>query len=236
MKFLGIGLLPIGSNKEKKTFQTLKDLSETVVKCVEKFSEGVKAYSNQEIEKGEKILSEVDNLESEADKYGLKFESKLGEGAFLPAFRSDLSRLAESIDETADMAEDSLREINRRTKLFKNLSEAEKKNEEVASIRTGLVEIAEKAVKAAYVQNEAVSVLMDDMDEALKKAEEIHLTERDSDDKEDEIAVELYKYEELLDPISVMQTRNLIDGFGKISDAAETSGDIISAMVHAIRT
>lgn len=236
MKFLGISLLPIGGNKEKKTFQTLTELSKTVVKCAEKFREGVQAYSNQNIEEGEKLLFEVDEIESEADIYCFQFESKLGEGAFLPVFRGDLSRLAESIDDTADMAEESIREIHRRTKLFDDLSQAEKENEKVASIRTGLVKLAGKAVESARVLDETVSTLTENMDKAAEKAEEIHSKEKDSDDKEDELAVELHKYEELLDPISVMQVRGLIDRFGAISDAAEASGDIISAMVYALKT
>lgn len=235
MKFLGISLLPIGGKREKKTLQTLENLSKTVVKCVEKFREGVQAYSERSIEKGEEILLEVDGLESEADKYGLQFETELGKGVFLPNFRGDLSRLAESIDETADMAEESMREIHKRTKLFDDLAQAEEKNEQVKSIRTGLVELAGKAVTSVRVQDEAVSVLMDDMDEAIEKAEEIHRKERDSDDKEDEIALELHKHEELLNPLSVMQVRRLIDRFGAISDAAEASGDTISAMIHALR-
>ncbi len=235
MKFLLVNLLPLGGNKEKESFRILKKLSSSVVETVVKFREGVKAYAEQNYEKGEDILEKVDELESEADSFGFKFESILGEGAFLPAFRGDLSRLAESIDDTADMAEEAIREIHRRPKIFQILAEAEKKNEEAKSLRTGLVDLAEKAVESAKTQNEAISLLMNDMDKAADKAEEIHLRERESDDKEDELAVTLYEYEELLDPLTVMQMRGLIDRFGGISDSAEKSGDIISAMTHALK-
>lgn len=235
MKYLAVSLLPFGGKREKKTFKTLKDLSSSVVASVVKFEEGVTAYSEQDFEEGGDLLIEVDELESEADKHGFKFESMLGGGAFLPAFRGDLSRLAESIDDIADMAEESLREIYRRPKVFEVLAEAEKEDEEVKSIRTGLVELAGKSVASVQSLDEAVSILMDDMDAAAEKAEEVHRKERDSDIKEDDIAKELYRHEDLLDPVTVLQVRRLIDDFGSISDSAESSGDILSAMTESLK-
>jgi len=234
--FLEIALLPIGGGKEKEAFKILDNLSNNVLRNVEKFREAAEAYTEGDIEKGDKLFVEVDKIESEADKDGLKFEYKLGEGAFLPSFRGNLSRLAESIDDTADQATDALKEIHRRPKLFEELKEAEQKDENAKVLRQGLVDIAEKAVESTQTQKKAVSVLIDDMDEAIEKAEEIHLKERDSDKIEDKLAKDLYKYEELLNPITVMQMRELISRFGGVSDSAETSGDIISSMVHALKT
>lgn len=236
MGFLEIALLPIGGGKEKEAFKILDNLSNNVLRNVEKFREAAEAYTEGDIEKGDKLFVEVDKIESEADKDGLKFEYKLGEGAFLPSFRGNLSRLAESIDDTADQATDALKEIHRRPKLFEELKEAEQKDENAKVLRQGLVDIAEKAVESTQTQKKAVSVLIDDMDEAIEKAEEIHLKERDSDKIEDKLAKDLYKYEELLNPITVMQMRELISRFGGVSDSAETSGDIISSMVHALKT
>lgn len=230
-----IYLLPIGGKREKKTFETLKELSSTVVETVDRFEDGVIAYSEGKLDEGEDLLDEVDQLESEADKHVSEFESELGEGAFLPTFRGDLSRLAESIDNISDRAEDSIREIYRRPKIFDDLAEAEEKNEGVKSIRTGLVNLAGKAVESAKSLDKAVSVLMEDMSEAGERTEEVHRYEGESDNKEDEIAANLYKYEDLLHPITVMQIRELIEKFGAISDSAETSGDILSAMVFALK-
>lgn len=235
MLFLEISLLPIGGKKEKETYQTLKELSNTVVKTVEKLQEGVQEYSEQNYEGGKDYLQKVDQLESKADEVGLKFELELGKGAFLPAYRGDLSRLAESIDDTADRAEETIREIDRRTRLFDELSDAEKENDEIKSVREGLVELAEKAVLSAKSQDEAVSILMDDMDKAAEKAEEIHRREHESDELEDKLTRELYRHEDFLNPITVMQTREVIDKIGSISDSAETTGDILSAMVNALK-
>ena len=235
MDFLKVSLLPVGGRREKKTYERLKEHSKTVVKSLEKFEEGIKAYSEQDFEKGKTLLQKVDELESEADKKGYEFESKLREGAFLPAFRGDLSELSESIDDIADMAEESIKEVYRRPKVFDELVEAESKDEDAKTIRKGLVELAGNAVSAGRTTHEAVSVLMDDMDAAAETAEEIHRVEHDADDKEDELAFTLYEHEDLFGPVTIMQIRFLIEKFGKIADAAEDSGDIISAMTSSLK-
>ncbi len=235
MDFLKIGFLPVGGKKEKETYETLKEHSKSVVECVEKFEEGITAYSEQDYEKGEELLQEVDKLESKADKKGYEFEVALRKGAFLPAFRGDLSKLSETIDDIADTAEESIREIYRRPKVFEDLAEAEKENGDAESLRLGLVELASTAVSAARTTDKAISILMEDMDEAAEIAEEIHRVEHDADAKEDEIAIALYKHEDLLSPVTIMQMRLLIDKFGDIADAAEDSGDIISAMTFSLK-
>ncbi len=235
MDLFKIGFIPIGGKKEEKTFEILVVLSKTVVKCVEKFRDGVNEFSKNNLEKGREILSEVEKLESEADEHNFKFKSRLGGGAFLPTYRGDLSKLSESIDDIADVAERSIREINRRPRVFEDLKKAEKKNEKAEFLRLGLVDLAEKAVKSTRALDKATSVLMKNMDEAAKRAEGIHKREQESDRKENELAMELYKHEDLLNPITVMQIKELIKSFGQISDAAEDSGNILSAMVYSIK-
>lgn len=235
MKFLGITLLPIGGGKEKSAFKTFKKHSKAVVDTVKKFEDAIAAYSEQKYGKGEELLLEVDELESKADELGWKFEVGLGSGAFLPAFRGDLSRLSEKVDDVADMAEEAVRCVYHRPKLFDDLTKAEKKNDEVKSIRVGLVGLASKSVDSAAALNEAVSILMEDMDKAAEKAEEVHKCERESDIAEEELMKDLRKHEDLLPPLTVMQIKSLIERIGDISNTAEDAGDILSAMCVALK-
>lgn len=235
MKLLEIALLSIGGSKEKSSFETLKKHSETVVLTVKKFRDAIAAYSEREYDKGKELLLEVDKLESKADKIGWEFETQLGAGAFLPAFRGDLSRLSERIDDVADMAEESIRCIYLRPKLFEDLVKAERDNDEIKEIRIGLVELADQSIDCAESLNEAVSVLMDDMDKAVEKAEEIHRYERKSDITEERLLKELFKNEELFSPLTVMQIKELICLIAGISDIAEDAGDLLSAMCVALK-
>ncbi|MBS3815202.1 MAG: DUF47 domain-containing protein [Hadesarchaea archaeon] len=235
MRFLEIALLPIGGGKEKSAFANFKKHSKSVVATVKKFEDAMKAYADQDYEKGEELLVKVDELESKADKLGWKFESGLGAGAFLPAFRGHLSRLSERVDDVADSAEESIRCVYLRPKLFEDLSKAEEKDEEVSKIKEKLVELASKSVNCAVALDKAVSLLMEDMEEAADMAEEIHRCERKSDMAEEELLKELYKHEELLPPLTVMQIKDLIESIAGISDTAEGAGDILSAMIVAMK-
>lgn len=235
LEFLGITLLPVGGGKEKSVFEDFKKHSEAVVVTVRKFEEVIAAYSEEKYEKGEELRKEVDKLESKADRLGAKFEAGLSLGAFLPAFRGDLSRLSEKIDDVADMAEEAIRCVYLRPRVFEDLRKAERRNDEVKAIRVGLVELASKSVDCAGILHDTVSILMEDMDKAVEKAEEIHRHEGKSDIAEEKLIQELYKFEDLLPLLTVMQIKELIEMTAEISDTAEDAGDILSAMCVALK-
>lgn len=235
LEIFDIALLPIGGGKEKEAFQTLKKHSEIVVDSVEKFKDAIEAYSKGELDEGNNLLHEIDQLESKADKIGEKFEASLGSGAFLPAFRGDLSRLGERVDDVVDMADEGIKEIHLRPRLFEELAEAEEENADVKAIRVGLVDLADKAVDSSKALDAGISVLMENMDVAALRAEEIHRREADSDEAEEELLRNLYKYENLLSPVTVIQIKAAVEQIGGISDVAEDAGDIISAMCVALK-
>ena len=105
------------------------------------------AYFDGKLEEGERIASEVYRLETKADRIRAEFENQLGVGAFLPSFRGELAKLSERLDDVADRAEEAVREIKLRPKVFEDLTRAEKKDRRAGAIRLGLVELAGKATK-----------------------------------------------------------------------------------------
>lgn len=235
MHILGVSLLPVGAKKEKAAFETLKRHAAAVTKAAEKFEETLVAYSKREFEKGEELAWELDGLESKADRLRARFENELSAGAFLPAFRGELARLSEYVDDVADKAEDAIWEIRLRPKLFEVLAKAEKKKKEARTIRLGLVKLAGKEVEAARALKATVDVLLKDMDAAAKKAIKIDKLEGESDILEEKLLQDMYRYEKLVCPISVMQLKDLIEAIGGISDAAEDAGDVLSAMVYSLK-
>lgn len=230
-----IALLPIGGGRERNAFQTLKKHSETVTESVKKFRDAIVAHSEGKSEEGENLFKEIKQLESKADEIGEKFEASLGAGAFLPAFRGDLSRLGRKVDDVADKAQEAMREIHLRSRLFEKLTKAEEKNADANAIRVGLINLADKAINTAEALNAGVSVLMENMDTASVRAEGIRRCEQESDKAEEELLKNLYKYEDLLDPVTVMQIKYAVEQIGEISDAAEDAADIISATCVALR-
>lgn len=235
LKILDIALISSLGGEEEKAYQKLKDLSNTVENSVEIFKKATKAYSDLDYERGGRLQSELDKLESKADQLGYEFKQRLGEGVFLPNFRRDLSHLAESVDDIADMANHSIMEISHRPELFEEIRNTEEENPEMKEIRKGLIEISDLALKSTSTLNEAVSVLLENMDEASEIVEEVHRQEKKSDDKEHQIIGIIYGNSDLLKPVSLIQIRKVIESFGGISDAAEKSGDRISSMVSALK-
>ncbi len=230
-----VSLLSIGAKKEKAAFETLKRHAAVVVNSVKKFREAMEAFSERKFEEAEKLAQEVDQLESKADGIRVKFESELGAGAFLPVFRGDLARLSERLDDVADMAEEAILGIKLRPKLFDILARAEKKDKKAEGIRIGLVELAGKAVETAQALKESIGVFLEDMDMAVKKTVEVDRFERESDILEEKILKDLYRYEKLLCPITVMQVKSTIEQIGDISNNAEDAGDILSAMCYSLK-
>lgn len=235
MRASWVGFLPIGGKREKAAFDTLKRHAAVVTNTVKKFKETMAAFSEQKFDKAEKLAQEVDQLESKADKTRVKFEAELGAGAFLPVFRGDLARLSERLDDVADMAEEAIRGIKLRPKLFDVLVKAEKKDKKAEAIRVGLVELAGKAVETARALEASIDLFLKDMDAAAKKTVEVDRFERESDTLEEKILKDVYRYEKLLCPITVMQIKDLIQQIGDISNSAEDAGDILSAMCYSLK-
>lgn len=230
-----MGLLSIGAKREKAAFETLKHHASAMVNSVKKFQETMLAFSERKFKEAEMLAQEVDQLESKADRIRARFESELGAGAFLPVFRGDLARLSERLDDVADVAEEAIRGIKLRPKLFEILARAEKKDRKAESIRIGLVELAGRAVKTAQALKESIDVFLEDMDAAIKKTVEVDKFERESDILEEKILQDLYRHEKLLCPITVMQIKDTIEQIGDISNNAEDAGDILSAMCYSLK-
>lgn len=235
-KILMTGLSPIGGGREKETLNVLIRNSKAVVDVVKKFEEMIIAlFSKRDIKKAEALGRAITDLESKADEGRRKFARSLSGGAFLPAFRGDLARLAERIDGVADTAEEVTRGILLRKKFLDALLKAERKRKKAEGIRKGLVRMGRLATQAAEALESSIKALASNVDLANAKVAEIEKIEHESDMVEQSLLAEVYEYEKLLDPVSVFQLNNIIRGIGDISDRAEDAGDVISIVSYSIK-
>lgn len=227
-----IGFLPLGAKREKATIELLKKHAAAVLGVVRKFEELIIAFSERDLKKVNALGAELDRAESDADAMRRKFEASLGEGAFLPTFRPDLSRLAERVDDVADVTQDAARAVRWRGQLIDVLAKAERKKAEARAIREGFVRIAGMAVKTVEALQGAIDALMSDVDKSIKETNKVELAEHESDLLEEKLIVALYRIEKLLDPISLMQAKEIIHLMGEISNLAEDAGDVIQLIGH----
>jgi hypothetical protein len=236
MEALLIGFLPIGGKKEKAAFELLRRHAEEVLDVVKKFEELITVeFSQQDTVKGEALGRKLSELETAADKSRRRFSAALQEGAFLPAFRGNLARLAEKLDDVADMAEEAMRAIMFREKIVHILARAEKKQKSAKVIREGLIKMAALATKTVEALKNAVIATTSDIDAANQKANEVEEIEHESDILEQGLLTELYDNEKSLDPISVAQLKEIIYKIGDISDQAEDTSDMIPIVGYGFR-
>ena len=235
-EILPIGLLPIGGKKEKEALLLLERNAGEVLDVVKKFEDMIIAsFSERDIAKTEALGRKISDLETNADKSRRKFTCALHEGAFLPVFRGDLARLAERLDDVADVAEETMRVILLREKLFTALAKAEKKRKSAKVVREGLIKMAGLATKTVEALKSAVGMMMSNVDAANEKADEVEKLEHESDIIEQGLINDLYEHEKLLDPISVMQLKEIICRIGNISDRAEDASDVITIISYSFK-
>jgi len=235
-EILMIGISPIGGGKEKETLEILRKNARMVVDTVKKFEEMILAlFSDRDMKKAQALGRQVSELETKADGGRRKFTSELGKGAFLPAFRGDLARLAEHLDNVADAAEGVTRAILLREKLLDALLKAEKKKKKAKAIREGMVKMARLAAQTADALQRSIDLLVSNIDAVKRRVDEIENLEHESDKVEQSLLGTLYEYEKALDPVSVVQLGILIRGTGDISDRAEDVGDILSIISYTFR-
>ncbi len=235
-EILMIGISRIGGGKEKETLKILRENARAVVNTVKKFEEMINAlFSERDVERAQTLGRQVSALETKADTGRRKFASYLSKGAFLPAFRGDLARLAEQVDNVADAAEGVTRTVLLREKLLNTLVKAEKRERKAKVIREGLIKIAGLATQTVEALKSSIDSLASNIDAATARANEADKLEHASDIMEQSLLADVFAYEKLLDPVSVLQLNNIIHGIGDISDRAEDASDVISIVAYTLR-
>lgn len=235
-EILTIALAPIGGKKEKEAFNILKRNAASVAEVVKKFENLITAFfSKHDVRRAETLGRELSTLETKADRGRREFMRILHKGAFLPAFRGDLARLAEQLDRIADTAEGAMRAILLREKLIKVLRGAEKKSTKVKDFRSRFLKMAELTTGTIDALKKSVEVLATDIDAALKKAQQVDELEHEVDMIEQGLLNDLYECERYLDPVSVVQLADIIRRFGNVSDRAEDTSDLIAIIAYTFR-
>ncbi len=231
-----IGISPIGGGKEREALDTLRKNAKSVLDTVKKFEDMIIAlFSERDMKKAQALGRQVTELETKADGGRRKFTCNLGKGAFLPAFRGDLARLAEELDNVADAAEGVTRAVLLREKLLDALSKAEKRQKKAKAIRDGMIKMARLATQTIEALVGAIDLLVTNIDATKTKIDEVEKLEHESDLVEQSLLGEMYDFEKVLDPVSMFQLNYLIRGIGDISDRAEDVGDVLSIVAYTFR-
>ncbi|MGQ9788601.1 MAG: TIGR00153 family protein [Candidatus Hadarchaeaceae archaeon] len=234
MEFLSISI--IGGGKEQLAFEILKKNARAVTDVVKKFNDFISAYfTDLDFNRAEKMGRELSRLETAADKGKRQFMKVLSEGAFLPSFRADLAWLAERLDTVADTAEGAMRVLLLRKQLLQTLIRGEKKNKALGEWRLGFVKMAKVTTQTVQTLEEAIGALSADISGATRKANDVELLEHEIDLMEHSLMNELYNFEKLLDPVSIIQLADFIRRSANVSDRAEDTCDTLIILGFTLR-
>jgi len=223
-----------GAKKEEEAFKALATHAGAVLKTTEMLSELFVGLSKYDHDMIENVSAKIGAQEYDADKLRRKFESGLYEGAFLPLFRSDLFNLAERTDSVADEVKHVGQAVARREKLCVVLKSAAKKNKKIPELLKGLESLATNVIETVECLTNAIKALETDVEKAASAAECTDKLEEGVDAIEDQLIRSVYDLERSLDPITVMQLRDIVMWTSRIANWAEDAGDIITmlAMKH----
>ena len=223
-----------GAKKEQEAFKDLAIHAVAVLETTKILGELFQAFSKYDHDLIEKISAKISAQEYEADKLRRKFERGLYEGAFLPLFRSDLFNLAERTDTVADEVKHVGQAVARRGKLCTVLKNAAKKNKKVSELMDGFVNMSAKVIETVECLANAIRALRADVEKSSKLAGCTDKLEEEVDAIEDQLIRSAYGLERSLDPITVMQLRDIVMWTGRVANWAEDAGDIITmiAMKH----
>jgi len=225
----------IGGRKEQRAFEILKKNAKAITSVVKKFEDVITAYFTElDLDRAEKLGRELSKLETAADKGKREFMRVLNEGAFLPAFRADLAWLAERLDTVADTAEGAMRVILLRKQLMDALAKAEKRNRKIKEWRLKFAEMAKVTTETVKILEESIDALAIDINLATRKANDVDLLEHEIDLMEHSLVNDLYEFERLFDPISVVQLADIIRRFGNVSDRAEDMSDSVTILAFTL--
>lgn len=207
-----------------------------VFDAVKKLEEMITAFfEKRNLEEAENLGRGVSSIETEADKARREFIRTLHEGAFLPTFRGDLSRLAEQVDNVADTAEAAARAILLRDKLIDIITKAEKRKSGIKDLRRGLIRMAELTTQTVDRLRSAVEALMTDVEEAYRRAEEVDKLEHEIDMIQQCLLRDIYGFEKVLDPLTVVQLVEIARRIEAISDRAEDASDVVRQVGYLIK-
>jgi len=223
-----------GAKKEQEAFKDLATHAAAVLETTEMLKELFQGLSKHDHDMIEKVAAKIDAQEYEADKRRRHFESELYEGAFLPLFRSDLFNLAERTDTVADEVKHVSQAVARREKLCTVLKQATKKDKKIVAIVDGFWTLAAKVIETVECLTNAIKALGDDVEKAATTAERTDKLEEEVDAIEDQLIRKIFNLERSLDPITVLQLKDIAMWVGRIANWAEDAGDIITmiAMKH----
>jgi len=197
----------------------------SVKECKKKFDEFILfTFENGYTHEAEKLLWDVDALESEADSHRREIINLLIGGALLPDTRKDILTLIEDVDQIADNYEGISKEMFLQKIEFPEF------------VKNNIMLIEEKERTQLFLLCEAIDNLflnLNDNDANRNIISQIELIESEIDKIEFNTVKEIYNLE--LDLAKKTQLRTFVSSIADVSDLIENISDILEMIIASRR-
>jgi predicted phosphate transport protein (TIGR00153 family) len=200
--------------KEKAVIELVLQHIDTTRNCVQATIDSLQAYIAGEFSESRASISQVNQLESEADTLLREIRDMLYSGAYLPQIRGDIYGLMSTIDDVSNKAEDCFDYFHYQTP---NIPEEFKP--EMAKILELTLECFlsfEKALRAYFGPK-------DKLDKVRKHSKRVSEMESRIDEIEREMTVRIFKSS--MDKGDKLHLSGCLHVVARISDATEDAAD-----------
>jgi uncharacterized protein len=212
-----------GRGKERKVFDGILSLLDTVSRTVDSFEASVSATADGDAELAMGKVKDVFESETKADEIHRDLSLKIAEGAFFGGVREDILNLMEKIDNIADSAKDAARFLASDSRLGLDA----RPTLGSSSMKLFLADL-KKAVAALI---DLVQTLEKGKEAALAKIHTVEDFEEEADTHKDALLKELFDISQSMDAVSVIQLRDFIFVSDDVADSAEDASDVILVLI-----
>lgn len=216
---MALRILPIfGRGQEKAVVELFRQHMKKILEMNSKLRTAVKNLIQGGYKKVQKLVIEIGDLESEADKLRKTIEIKLYEGAFLPESRRQLYMVCRWMDEVADAVEDAADALV----YMKNVKPPKP-----------FAQLFSNMSKHTY---DSVNLLKDLLEAVLENKEGVQFYMAKISDAEsfvDDLKVNLLKYLFIKSDLRAKELiilKRCVDKMDNVADKAEDCGDYITLL------
>lgn len=220
---MNIRLSSLFYRKEKRILDSIDEYIEKVINTVKCLVEVSNFIKNGKLEDLHRIYRDIDSMETEADGMRRRISEELCKGTFFAHLREDLLNLIEEIDNIADYAKDSIKQIvvtsPSRDILYFIFSIPE------------MDKYIQSCVDASQKLLESFRIFKQNMEKAKPLLHEIEDIEERADELKTSIIRILFREADRFKTLDVIQVKELIDIMDNICDSAEDASDILFQII-----
>ena len=219
---------PLASLFGRNPFRSLQEHMRVAVQCVDEVPGLFEALAAQDRERVAQIKERIFELEEQADQVKNRLREQLPRGMFMPVDRRDLLEVLDMQDSMADVAQDIAGLLVERSMeipeaMVEPLLALVNKCAEVCHHAAKIIEQLDELLEMGFKGREVTQV--EEMISQLNQVEDV------TDTMGIELARQLFRHEDELNPVSVIFWYRLIEWIGDLADYAEKVGNRLRLLI-----